>query len=151
MQCKFEIAWKGQCEEKAIPGSEYCEKHSKKICCSCGEKATHQCPETMVLVCGASLCDNCEDELSPFGTSTGRHCKKEDQKYTSWVERSDEDQNKIRNDQAIPYFEGQIYGAEIASILSEGKIDDKVSNFIEKKKQELYEYMKNSYPSAIKK
>lgn len=150
MRCKFEKAWQGQCEERAINGSDYCGEHDKEMCCSCGEKATHQCHETMGLVCGAPLCENCEDELSPVGTSTGRHCKKENQAYTPWYARSDEEQNKIRNDQAITYFEGLIHGAQYGSLLIEGKTNDKVIKYMEKEKQELYEYMKTVYPTAIR-
>lgn len=81
--CKFVVAWVGNCPENGEP---FCEKHSALKCCSCGEQATHNCEETMGLVCGCPLCDNCEHELSEKGTNGGTfaHCKKSDQKHVPW-------------------------------------------------------------------
>lgn len=62
MKCKFNEAWIGQCEAEADENG-FCEKHKGKVCCSCGKPTTHNCDETMGLVCGAPLCDDCEHTI----------------------------------------------------------------------------------------
>src|SRR4030042_541253 len=104
MQCKFIIAWMGQCKNDTIDGLEYCQEHSKEKLCSCGEQATRSCEETGMFVCGSSLCDNCEHTIFPDGTNGGigfdqykcpegmkRHCKKTDQKYQPWYMREEKE------------------------------------------------------------
>jgi hypothetical protein len=90
MKCKFVKAWIGKCNKEA-DDSGYCLEHKNLVCESCGAQATHTCAETMGLVCGAPLCDECEHEIAPDGTNGGvvRHCKKLEQKYTPWYTRSD--------------------------------------------------------------
>jgi hypothetical protein len=85
MQCKFTVAWVGQCKEEAVEGQDYCQEHLKARC-SCGAQATHTCDATMGLVCGANLCNDCEHELDEKGTNGfhTRHCKKSEQNYHSW-------------------------------------------------------------------
>ena len=61
-------------------------------CASCGCPATHGCPATNVLVCGAPLCDNCEHTICENGCNSGaplptgykEHCKKGEQVYKLW-------------------------------------------------------------------
>jgi len=56
-KCKYTVHWKGKCDQKTIPGSEYCLEHHEKKCRVCGEQATHDCPVTISLVCGTPLCN----------------------------------------------------------------------------------------------
>jgi len=58
-ECIFIKAWIGKCKNKTIDSERYCKEHIDMVCCSCGKKATQECPETSALVCGAPLCDNC--------------------------------------------------------------------------------------------
>jgi len=58
-KCIFIKAFIGKCNEHAVHG-EYCKEHSELKCCVCGLKAARDCPETLGLVCGAPLCDNCD-------------------------------------------------------------------------------------------
>lgn len=55
-KCKFDNAWEGNCNKET--DHEYCEEHSKLKCEICGKQATHTCPVTMQLICGALLCDD---------------------------------------------------------------------------------------------
>lgn len=92
MQCAFEIAWVGQCTNNAINNSNMCKKHAELKCVSCGNPATHECPETMGLVCGELLCDDCEHTICSNGCNSGAprpdgfkaHCKKDQQLYKPW-------------------------------------------------------------------
>lgn len=97
-RCEFKQAWIGQCN--VFSENDYCEGHSKDKCCSCGEQATHTCSETMQLVCGAPLCDNCEHTVRSNGYNSGGeplpkglkgHCKKEDQIYKPWWDKKEEE------------------------------------------------------------
>lgn len=89
--CGYGLAWIGPCKKTAEPG-ERCTEHAGLVCASCGEPATHQCEETMGLVCGANLCDNCEHTICENGCNSGAplpsgykdHCKKGTQKYQPW-------------------------------------------------------------------
>lgn len=91
MNCKYNLAWIGDCKNEADE-SGYCEEHKDIKCCSCGEKATHQCAETMGLVCGAPLCNDCEHTICENGCNSGAarpeglgcHCRKTEQKYLPW-------------------------------------------------------------------
>ena len=93
--CQFDLAWIGKCKKPTIEGLTMCEEHSKIKCCSCGEPATHQCAETMGLVCGADLCDKCEHTICENGCNSGAtlppglkgHCRKDQQVYTPWYMR----------------------------------------------------------------
>ena len=58
-RCGFLISWRGHCENEAP-----CEKHKDLRCVSCDAPATQDCEQTMGLVCGALLCDNCEHKPS---------------------------------------------------------------------------------------
>ena len=90
-KCKFDLAWIGRCEETAVENG-CCQKHFNIKCCSCGEQATHECSETMGLVCGAPLCDNCEHTIQSNGCNSGgtlpeglrHHCRKDAQVYKPW-------------------------------------------------------------------
>jgi hypothetical protein len=86
--CSFDLAWRGKC------GEPNCEKHASLKCGSCGAPATHECDETMGLVCGVPLCADCEHEISEDGTNgrTMRHCRKDAQKFLPWYAR-DSSQN----------------------------------------------------------
>lgn len=87
MKCKYVISWKGKCNKES--DSEYCEEHTEKKCCICGEQATHGCDNTQFLVCGFPLCDSlvCDTihevlfhgwKLNDFLRWTGReHSEKE--------------------------------------------------------------------------
>jgi hypothetical protein len=87
--CNFIEAWIGKCKNEGDP---FCEKHTGKVCKSCGEVATSNCDETMgAFVCGSDLCANCEHEISENGTNGGtfKHCRKDAQKFTPWYERKE--------------------------------------------------------------
>jgi hypothetical protein len=98
MKCKFELAWIGVCNEIADE-SGFCAKHKDIKCVSCGKQATQQCSETMGLVCGAPLCDDCEHTINDNGCNSGgnlpvglkMHCKKNEQVYKRWYMRLNED------------------------------------------------------------
>ena len=87
--CNFNQAWIGKCKKTD------CSEHKDLKCCSCGEKATKSCDETMGLVCGAKLCDNCEHTIQSNGGNSGGelpegigdHCKKSEQKFDPWYMR----------------------------------------------------------------
>ena len=89
--CCFDLAWIGKCKNVA-DDSGYCEEHKGIMCCSCGEKATRECEETMSLLCGAPLCDNCEHTIHSNGCNSGGelpdglkgHCKKSEQVFKPW-------------------------------------------------------------------
>jgi len=89
--CGFDMGWGGTCEAAVDFGSDRCAKHGDRVCSSCGAPATRQCTETMGLVCGADLCDECEHETAEDGTNgrSNRHCKKAEQRYTPWYMRDD--------------------------------------------------------------
>jgi len=57
-KCKYVPYY--QCNQDALKGKEYCEKHVNEKCISCGDKATHGCTYEGQFVCGYPLCDNCE-------------------------------------------------------------------------------------------
>lgn len=61
--CRFNEAYRGPCG--APSDNDWCDKHESLICCCCGKKATRSCPHTSSMVCGCSLCDECEH--SPNG------------------------------------------------------------------------------------
>lgn len=89
--CEFVEAWIGKC------GKENCQEHKNLKCVSCGESATHSCDATMGLVCGASLCDQCEHELDEKGTTgfSFKHVRKTDQKYKPWYTQELQNADKI--------------------------------------------------------
>lgn len=100
--CGFDEAWIGPCKQV---GNPRCEKHSNKICASCGAAATKNCPEMGQFVCGENLCNDCEHTIFPSGTNGGvgfnaeslpdgmnRHCKKTEQRFQSWYAREPEAQ-----------------------------------------------------------
>lgn len=66
-ECKFTIDWVGKCGKETVENTEYCEEYLGVECECCGEQATHLCPETLSLVCGVPLCDNCEHEYRENG------------------------------------------------------------------------------------
>lgn len=99
-KCKFNLAWRGRCENDADE-SGYCAEHKDLKCCSCGNSATHQCSSTMGLVCGAPLCDDCEHTIHSNGCNGAgwdantfcpeglkSHCRKDEQVYMLWIYRS---------------------------------------------------------------
>lgn len=93
MQCIFEEAWAGQCKEEAVGGTTLCQKHTGLTCCSCGAIATRTCAETFTLICGCTLCDDCEHEIAPDGTNGGNciHVRKGAQRYKLWMMQNAEE------------------------------------------------------------
>lgn len=91
--CKFHLAWRGPCNKKTDPDSDFCSEHKGLVCSSCGGEATGECNETFGLVCGAPLCDECEHEVAPDGTNGANsiHVKKTDQRYKYWFEQTEEE------------------------------------------------------------
>lgn len=95
--CGFDEAWIGKCKN----GID-CEKHKDAKCVSCGAKATKECAETMGLVCGALLCDECEHTTQSNGSkSCGElpkgfkaHCKSSEQVFKPWYYDGAEEFNK---------------------------------------------------------
>jgi hypothetical protein len=93
--CNFSMAWVGKCKNHAVDGHEYCTEHIMN-CSSCGKPATHDCEETMGLVCGAPLCDKCTHTIQSNGCNSGgnlphglgAHCKKSEQKYDTWFKNT---------------------------------------------------------------
>lgn len=68
-ECKFWPAWRNQCKHPCE--GDYCEKHAKVKCSSCGAQAVTECGHTGQFVCGAPLCANCEgrtDSSQGFGS-----------------------------------------------------------------------------------
>ena len=96
--CHFDKAWVGKCEAEADE-SGYCEEHRGIKCVSCGAQATRECPETMGLVCGELLCDDCEHTIQSNGCNSGgvlpyglkSHCKKADQSNKPWYMRTNDE------------------------------------------------------------
>jgi hypothetical protein len=92
--CRFDKAWVGKCGKEADE-SGFCEEHKGIKCVSCGAQATRECPETIGLVCGAPLCDDCEHTIQSNGCNScgelhdglGAHCKKKEQVYKPWYMR----------------------------------------------------------------
>lgn len=97
MQCKFTVAWVGQCKKTAVDEFDFCEEHQGEKCSSCGAQATHTCDETGQFVCGAPLCDECTHNTHLEGHNGGigfnamkfpdgmkTHCKKSEQRYAPW-------------------------------------------------------------------
>ena len=152
MKCTFKIAWVGEC------GIENCENHSNLKCIVCGERATHSCDATSGLVCGAALCDNCEELLSFEGVNTLMHCKKEDQKYTPWFMRDKNEGNT--NSDIYPHVMSatirEIRMILFLSSMKDFKEDPEkfkicLNERIKTKEEELFNYMKDTYPSSIQK
>ena len=54
MNCKYELAWIGECKEEANE-SGFCSTHEKEKC-SCGKQAVGQCEEATSMVCGRPKC-----------------------------------------------------------------------------------------------
>lgn len=77
-KCKFDMAWIGKCFKDT--NSKFCSKHEGIKCCICGKQATHECPETMSLVCGFPLCDDpkckAEHNYKAHGGDKPEHLKK---------------------------------------------------------------------------
>ena len=98
-KCKFDLAWQGPCNKPTVEGSDYCEEHKGVECVSCGAQATHQCGETMGLVCGYDLCDDCTHSTQSNGCNSGGelpegvkyHDKKVNQVYKPWYMRKNEE------------------------------------------------------------
>jgi len=104
MKCKFNKALIGRCGNEA-DDSGYCKEHKDLVCCSCGEKATHECEVLMDKACRAPLCDECEHSIYPNGCETDfmepkgekapddfkPHRKKTEQIYKLWHEREEDD------------------------------------------------------------
>jgi hypothetical protein len=96
--CKFDIAWRGKCNELAVKNG-MCEEHADLLCVSCGKPATHSCSETGQFCCGAPLCDDCEHTIAddgtngnigffqtaPFPEGMHAHCKKTEQVNFPWI------------------------------------------------------------------
>ena len=85
-ECKFIKSWIGPCKKETQGNRSYCEDHILEVCCSCKAPATHECEETMGLVCGMPLCNNCEHKIEYDGTNARNlgHCRKDEQEYKPW-------------------------------------------------------------------
>ncbi len=59
-KCRYDLAWVGACGNECDE-SGICDIHKMEKCKVCGEQATHQCSYTGQFVCGAPLCDKCEE------------------------------------------------------------------------------------------
>lgn len=70
-KCEFILAWIGPCGSEVEGNYTFCKTHDSETCCSCGEKATKECSETMELVCGAPLCNECEHTIRENGCNSG--------------------------------------------------------------------------------
>src|ERR1700722_4048079 len=97
-KCGFSKAWQGTCSNDSP-----CQEHNSLLCVSCKQPATHECSETGQLVCGATLCDECEHAIAPDGSNGGvgffstipkdmqanwkTHVRRTDQKFKPWFER----------------------------------------------------------------
>lgn len=69
-QCRFDMGYRGRCDQPALGGSGLCTAHAELACASCHEPATHECSYEGQFVCGAPLCDKCEgwnDQTKPSG------------------------------------------------------------------------------------
>jgi hypothetical protein len=64
VRCDYDQQRWSPCKEDAVgqvDGRDYCQKHIGKMCCICGDKATHGCESGLGgLACGMPLCDNSE-------------------------------------------------------------------------------------------
>jgi len=78
MKCEYKIAY-ASCDKPAQNRRVFCAKHLKAKCVSCGSPSTHQCDETLSLVCGYDLCDNCEHSFSLEHGHTHAPIKKKSQ------------------------------------------------------------------------
>ena len=89
-KCKFIKAWIGNCNRTS--SDSFCEEHEGIACVNCREQATHECEETMGMVCGAPLCDDCEHTIQSNGCNSGgelpeglrTHCRRGEQVYKPW-------------------------------------------------------------------
>lgn len=90
--CEFVAAWVGRCRQPVEAGATLCSEHRGLLCVSCGQPATRTCEATNQMVCGELLCDECEHELAPNGTTCfGGHCRKGQQTYRPWHEMTPEE------------------------------------------------------------
>lgn len=65
--CEFIKDWAGKCGNDVPEGNRFCEEHQGLECRGCGDQAVETCAETMGLVCGAPLCEDCEHIFSDSG------------------------------------------------------------------------------------
>lgn len=57
--CTYHEAWRGECGDPTVQAEPpRCDDHAGKTCRVCGDPASHGCPATFGLVCGAPLCDD---------------------------------------------------------------------------------------------
>lgn len=57
--CIYELARRGRCGKKTIPGRALCEEHVVAVCC-CGRQAVGECRERVgSRVCGRPTCTKC--------------------------------------------------------------------------------------------
>ena len=99
-QCKYNLAWIGQCKEEATENG-MCLTHAEKKCTSCKAPATHECDSTGQFVCGAPLCNDCAHTIRSDGTNGNigfyetcplpegmkEHCRKTEQVFQPWYMR----------------------------------------------------------------
>lgn len=55
-KCVFSEAWVGRCNKATVVGEEFCERHLKEKCATCGEQAYSSCGHTSQFVCGYGQC-----------------------------------------------------------------------------------------------
>lgn len=60
-KCKYSRAYSYDLCGAEADESLICVKHKKEKCCVCSNQATNECNYTGQFVCGARLCDNCEE------------------------------------------------------------------------------------------
>lgn len=59
-KCRYIPAYSSACGAPA-DDTGICDKHQGIKCCVCGAQSTNQCNYTGQFVCGAELCDDCEE------------------------------------------------------------------------------------------
>lgn len=104
--CSYVEAWKGPCGVPA-PDGAYCSLHAQKKCVSCGQQASHECPATMQLVCGAPLCPACTHNYE-----TNRHEPREKPKPESQLKLHKHQHKKLDTS----YFNASLQAEMVKSV-----------------------------------
>ena len=56
-KCKYDICWKGRCDNDALSGKDYCKEHLDKKCTHCNEQAIGECHKyNGSFPCGSPVC-----------------------------------------------------------------------------------------------
>jgi len=59
MKCRYDVSWRGACNDPTRLNSQFCEKHEGVACTVCGKQAVKECEESAGLGCSNPLCQNC--------------------------------------------------------------------------------------------